>query len=434
MGSRGGGGAQNVTSQVTQTNLPAYVQPYFEDALQRGLFESARPYQPYGGQRMAQFAPEETAAQRNVMGMERPGQIQTASNIIGQLAGDSGPNGFNFTQQFNPGASQIGYQPTQFNSGYGATTFNPGYQVGRLDAQFDPGSLADPGAIASYMSPYQQAVTDIQRRQAMRASEAQRMDIGAQAARTGAMGSNRAAILEAERQRNLGQQLNDIQATGSQSAFDRATQAFEADRAARLNRAQLGIGAFQAQEGAYQQQGAMGMQAQQLADASRQRAAEFGLSAQGQSDQAQRALQEFRQRGREFDVGAMRDRFQMGLQGMEGDRAGRQLQLQAADLMGGLGRTQQELDLQRFGAMGSVGQQRRELFQRGLDTGYDDFLRQQAYPREQLGFFSNLLQGVPVQPGSTVSTYGNSPSAGQQALGAGLGALGLWQAYGGRKE
>jgi hypothetical protein len=70
--------------------------------------------------------------------------------------------------------------------------------------------------------------------------------------------------------------------------------------------------------------------------------------------------------------------------------------------------------------------------QRGLDIGYEDFLRQQAYGREQLGYLSNLLQGVPINPGSTVSTFGRVPSAGEQVLGGGLGALGLYQAFGGR--
>jgi hypothetical protein len=47
-----------------------------------------------------------------------------------------------------------------------------------------------------------------------------------------------------------------------------------------------------------------------------------------------------------------------------------------------------------------------------------------------LGYLSNLLQGIPINPGSTVSTFGRVPSAGEQALGSGLGALGLYQALG----
>ncbi len=80
----------------------------------------------------------------------------------------------------------------------------------------------------------------------------------------------------------------------------------------------------------------------------------------------------------------------------------------------------------------SAGQRRRGLAQQGLDTGYSDFLRQQAFPREQLNLYSSLLRGVPVGPGQYSSTYGNQPTAAQQITGslAGLAGLGM-QARGG---
>ena len=71
----------------------------------------------------------------------------------------------------------------------------------------------------------------------------------------------------------------------------------------------------------------------------------------------------------------------------------------------------------------------RGLIQQGLDTGYEDFLRQQAYPREQLAFYSAMLQGTPVQPGTTTATYGQQPSFGQQLLGSGIAGLGLYNAF-----
>jgi len=511
-GGGGGGGPQQVTSTVTQSNLPAYVQPYFEQVLQRGLFESARPYQPYSGQRLAQFSPEETYAQQNIMGLQRPEQVGMASDIAARVGYAGMPSGMDIAGQFQPGAVTPTYQATQFQTGYTpgqfqpgfqaqnfqnqyqagtitpgyqAGTFTPGYQAGTLGERFEAGSLAAPGAIESYMSPYQQAVTDVQKREAVRASELQRPTMGAEAARAGALGGTRSALLEAERQRNLGQQLGDIQARGSQAAFEQARAGFEADRAARLQQAQFGLGAFQAQEAARQQAGAMNfqaqqageqarqraaemgmtaqqqneaarqaqeqfrqsafqmggqerqfaaniaMQAQQAGEQARQRAAELGLSAQQQTDAARQAQQQFQMQAQQFNIEQQRQRALLGLEGLAADRAGMAQRLAAAELLGGLGGRQQEMDLQRLGAQMGVGGERRGLMQRGLDIGYEDFLRQQAYGREQLGYLSNLLQGVPIQPGSTVSTFGRVPSAGEQVLGGGLGALGLYQAFGG---
>jgi hypothetical protein len=512
-GGGSGSGQQQVTSTVTQSNLPAYVQPYFEQVLQRGLFESARPYQPYGGQRLAQFAPEETAAQRGIAGLQRPEQLGMASDIAAQVGYGQMPSGMSIAGQFQPGAISPDYRATQFQTGYGpgqfgadyqagavgpgyqamgyqpqfqAREFAPGYQAGQVQAGFEAGSMAAPGTLTSYMSPYQQAVTDIEKREAVRASETQRPQVGAGAARAGALGGTRATLLEAERQRNLGQQLGDIQARGSQAGFEQARAGFEADRAARLQQAQFGLGAFQAQEGARQRAAEMGMSAQQQAEASRQAAEQFrqsafqqteaarqaqaqlglsgfqaqeaarqqqaqfqlqsqqageqarqeaarlGLTAQQQTDAARRAEQEFRTQAQQFNIEQQRQRALLGLEGLSSDRAGQAQRLAAAELLSGFGGRQQEMDLQRLAALGGVGSERRGLMQRGLDLGYEDFLRQQAYGREQLGYLSNLLQGVPVTPGSTVSTFGRVPSPEQQALGAGIGALGLYQAFGGR--
>ena len=588
IGGGGGGGSsgqQQVTSTVTQSNLPAYVQPYFEQVLQRGLFESARPYQPYGGQRLAQFAPEETAAQRGIAGLQRPEQLGMASDIAAQVGYGQMPSGMDIASQFQPGAISPDYRATQFQTGYGpgqfgadyqagavgpgyqamgyqpqfqAREFAPGYQAGQVQAGFEAGSMAAPGTLTSYMSPYQQAVTDIEKREAVRASETQRPQVGAGAARAGALGGTRATLLEAERQRNLSQQLGDIQARGSQAGFEQARAGFEADRAARLQQAQFGLGAFQAQEAARQRGGEMdfqaqqagesarqeaarlglsaqqqneaarqaqadfglrsyqagqgerqfaanlGFQAQQAGEQARQRAAEMGMSAQQQTeasrqateqfrqsafqqteaarqaqgqqglaafqaqeaarqqqaqfqlqsqqageqarqeaarlgltaqqqtDAARRAEQEFRTQAQQFNIEQQRQRALLGLEGLSSDRAGQAQRLAAAELLSGFGGRQQEMDLQRLAALGGVGSERRGLMQRGLDLGYEDFLRQQAYGREQLGYLSNLLQGVPVTPGSTVSTFGRVPSPEQQALGAGIGALGLYQAFGGR--
>ena len=66
------------------------------------------------------------------------------------------------------------------------------------------------------------------------------------------------------------------------------------------------------------------------------------------------------------------------------------------------------------------------LEQQRLDQMYADFLRQRDYPVEQLGYFSNILRGLPVGLATTQTAYGQSPSALGQLAGVGLGGLSLY--------
>ena len=98
--------------------------------------------------------------------------------------------------------------------------------------------------------------------------------------------------------------------------------------------------------------------------------------------------------------------------------------------LGALGAQEQASNLARLQAQQGSAAQQQALTQTQLDTAYQDFLRQRDYPQEQLGFYSNILRGLPVQLASTSQTYQAPPSIGSQIGGLGLGALGLAKALG----
>jgi hypothetical protein len=108
-----------------------------------------------------------------------------------------------------------------------------------------------------------------------------------------------------------------------------------------------------------------------------------------------------------------------------------QQQLGAAQQLGAFAPTAQKMALERIGALGGVGGQERGFQQAGMDIGYEDFLKQEGYPRQQLGFQSNLIRGLQLPASQTVSQYAQRPGLFQQTLGAGLGALGLYGGMGG---
>lgn len=403
--SKGGGSSGVQQSEVTQTtsNLPEYAKPYYTQLLERGMYESTRPYEAYPGQRLAQFSPLQGQAMQGIGGLQQPGQPALATELATTVGLQPTNQGSQIAAGFNPAAVQTNYQAGQFN---------PGYQAGGINADFQAGTITDPGVLQQYMNPYQQMVTDIQKREATRAAALQTPQIQAKATMSGAGGGTRESLLMAENERNLMQQLGDIQATGDQAAYNQALQAFEADRGARLQQAQFGLDRYNAGEQA------------------RQRAAQMGMDAQAQEDAARQAQEKFSLDTQQFNTETQRQRAMLGLAGLESNQASLAQRLGASELLGNLGRTEQEMGLQRLQAQLQAGNQQQALGQQALNMGYEDFLRQQAFGKEQLAYLSALLQGVPIQAGSTVASYGRVPSTEQQLLGSGISALGLYNSLG----
>ena len=502
--SKGGGGSSGPQEVIqTTSNLPEYAKPYFTEMLGRTMYETTRPYESYPGQRLADFNEYERTGMQGVYDTATGGDpaeigmaskfAQNAGNYVpgtvssGYDAGTITPgySAGNLFNQYSAGQRQSGYTPGTFDSGYQAGGLGMGYsptdyQAGNLDQSyggptFQAGTSTDPSTIQDYMNPYQQLATDVQKREARKQSDISGSNIAQQASQAGGLGGYREAIMQSQREGDLSQQMQDIQATGDQAAYQQAMQAFEGDRAARLQEAQFGtqvrgqdIQAFQAQEKARlagsQFQDSSQAQLQnfqtqkyQAEQQARQEAAKMGLSAQEMDDRARQAGETFQQdqfsqneQLRQFQQQEDRAVFdaqerarqegaKLGLNAQEiqervnqaenqaRDRSAR-LGLDAGRFLGDLGRQRQDMGFDRFRNLQAAGQIQRELAQRGMDVGYGDFLRQQAFPREQLSFFSNMLRGLPITPGSTQATYGRETSPYQQALGAGIGGVGLYKA------
>jgi hypothetical protein len=129
------------------------------------------------------------------------------------------------------------------------------------------GLATSPGAQQAFMSPYMQNVVDVQRQEAIRNAQMGNLAGNLGAARQGTYGGARQALAQSERERNLNQQLNQIQATGSQRAFEAAQQAQQFGSQLGLQGLQAGIGAAgqAAQTGATLGQLGIGQQQTDLA-------------------------------------------------------------------------------------------------------------------------------------------------------------------------
>lgn len=201
--SGGGGGGAPQESTTYTTNLPEYAEPYYTRMVERAEALSQEGYQPYTSQRIAGFTPGQQQVFGETLGMRTPGELGQASALTG-----AGTLGALQASQFSP------------------------EQFGAAQMQ-------------QYMSPFQQGVTDIARRQA--AEDARRIQQQASlgAARQGTYGGARQVLAQTERERGLLQTLGDIQMKGSQAAFENAQQQFERDQARRMGAAELGLRGIQ---------------------------------------------------------------------------------------------------------------------------------------------------------------------------------------------
>ena len=182
---------------------------------------------------------------------------------------------------------------------------------------------------------------------------------------------------------------------------------------------------------------------------------DFGLQAAGQGSlggyregimQAERQRNLERQLGDLYGAG-MQQAFGQAQQALAQDRAyaqqaaqlgqaaygnllsGDAQRLQAAGMLGDYADQRQRMEIERLRNMQAAGEAERRLRQAGMDIGYQDFLSQRAFPQEQLGFYSQMLQGTPVTPGTTQTAFGMQPSTLQQLLGAGIASAGLYNAF-----
>jgi len=131
-------------------------------------------------------------------------------------------------QAFNSAALQAPAYQTEAATGLAGLAANKALGAGYTPSNFAPGDFTSAGTAQQFMNPYQQNVTDIQKREAMRQADIAGTKRGAGFAGAGAFGGSRQAIENAEANRNLGTQLNDIQAQGSNQAYQQAMAQFNA--------------------------------------------------------------------------------------------------------------------------------------------------------------------------------------------------------------
>jgi len=387
-----------------------------------------------------------------------------------------------------PGQEFTGFQAGQatpfsdFQAGQ-AAPFSDFSEADYQQYQFGPSGQFTGSSVGQYMDPYMQQVVDVEKAKAIEDYGIQRGARNARAVQAGAFGGSRQAVQEGLAERDLMDRQRDIQSRGLSTAYGDAQRMFEADRAARMSTDQA-----QAGEASRVQSGLAGEAArvQQARAAELARTQGIGIEEAARVQQA-RAAELARTQGISIEEAARIQQAQAGeasrVQGMAQQDAARVQAAQAAELArtqgisvdeaariqaaqaAEQGRVQTGMEASRqfgagqglaaLGAAGSeagrlaalgeqgraaeiqnaqmleaIGKAQQGEAQAGLDIGYQDYLRQQGYPQEQIGFMADMLQGLPVAPTSSQTQQGyQSYNPLQQTLGAGLSALSLYKAF-----
>ena len=421
---------------AVESNLASWAGPYVTDYLAKGKALADKPYQAYTGQLTADTSPLQ---QQAMTGLQSTPAYQPAE-FGNQFAAPTAYQPTAFGNQF---AAPTAYDATNFDTQFAAPT---PYQAGTFTNQFTaPGAyqagqfatgLGALGSVADYMSPYTQNVTDVQSAEARRQAEIARIASAGRMTQAGAFGGSRQAILDAENNRNLQTQLGGIQATGLQSAYDRALAQRLAESKAGVEAQQLGeqsrqFGAGQALNAA-QLAAQYGMSAQQAAEASRQFGAGQTMTGAQEAARYRLADQQASEASRQFGAGQAMTGAQLGAQyglaGLQASEAAKQFgagqamsgaQLGAQYGLAGQQATEaskqfgarQGLDL--LGAQLGAGATQRSIEQQALDAQRAQFEAERADPYKQIQFQQSLIAGLPV---GTQSSSANT--SGMQDLAA----------------
>jgi len=337
--------ATPTSSETVTSNIPAWAKDYATQLLDLGkalalpkqkidpatgkpmLDPSGKPmydtgFTPYGGELVADFSDLQKQAMYGKQKVD-PTTGKPVTDASGKPVFEGGIANMTVAPQLGQATGLTGLAALQAQE---LAKYNP-----IEDKQYYQSVYDQQGGLDKYMSPYIQNVLEQQKREATRDYARQIPGMGAASARMGGRGGTREALMRSEGQRNLQQQLQGIQATGMQNAFQNA---------------------------------------QQQAAQDAQMRAQYGL-----------AGSQLREQSRQFGAG-------LGLQGLEQQRL-------AAKQLADIGGQQFEQQRGILSDQMKAGQSQQNLAQQRLASNYQRFIDEQQYPYKQLEFFSNLLRGLP---------------------------------------
>jgi hypothetical protein len=459
--------ATNLTNQAAAGSLGAADQAGGLQQQALGYGQAGAQYggagAQYGGAgaEQAQRAAALTAAQAGMYGAQGSQAGQQAANLsslYGGLGSQAGQQAAGQSALYGGLGAQSGERYAGQSLGYGGMGANLGLQAAGAGGQYAQ-QATSPAAMQAYMNPYVQSSLAPQLAEIQRQADITGTQQRSGAAKSGAFGGSREALMSAENQRAAQMAKQQAIGQGYDKAFQQAQQAQQYGANLGLQGLQAGMqGTAQGMQGVGQagQQAlaGYGMGLQGAGQAGQQAMQGYGMGLQGAGQAGSQAMQGY---GMGLQgVGAQQAAANLALQGtaqgmqgagmgMQGAQAGQQgvqgaigagqygLQgLGQAGQMGaqlaGIGGQQLAAQQGILSAQAQMGGQQQAQEQQKINQAIQDYATQQQYPMMQLGLMSNMLRGLPMQATNVQSYQAQAPLAQQTA-----GLLGAYNAYSGKK-
>ena len=347
-------------SSTQQTILPDWYTNYAMDILANQQAVSSNPYTTYQGPRVAEFTPDQQAAFEATR-QNAFGFRPELGTAATQTQGQFGRSGLAAAQ---PNLQQAGQYAVQSTDALGLSMAQPYLQQAGTTAVQN---------IGAYMNPYTEQVVNRIGELGTRTLKEQILPgIESEMIRAGQFGGTRQAELTGRAIRDAMEGISAQQAQALQQGYGQGLTASQADlaRQAQLASTAGGFG--------FQQQGALAQAGQQMGALGQQ------LGSLYNADTAQ--------------------------------------QLAAAQQLAQMAQQRQQQELAGSGALQQVGALQQQQGQRNLDVAYEDFMRQQAYPQQQIQNMVASLQGVqPAVPQAASKVGTEVPNAFSPSLLSTLG-------------
>ena len=376
------------STTTSSTGVAPYAVPYAQQNLANSWAMSQQPYQAYTGQQNAAFTDMQNQAFNQASNMGVSPQTYSASNAA---------------QQATNNLLGAQYNPMQLNYSNVTAPQLQQYQMQQPQNVYTS-NFTDPGVAQQYMNPYIQQSLNPQEQALAQQQAGQGTQLNAQATNAGAFGGSRAGLQQVAQNAANQNAMSSLIGTGMNNAYNNAQQQFNTEQ---------GIGL----------QGQMANQQMGYNTGAQNLGANLAIQqlGAGQNLTAQQLNQANQMGANQQAIG--QQQYGAGL-----NLATNQGALSGANTLGTLGQNQYGQQVGNIGLLNQLGNQQQQYQQGLLNTQYQNYVNQKNYPYQQAGFFQNVVNGYPVQSG-TSTTQPSSPSYLQNAAALGVGAYGVSQMF-----